>query len=384
MQIRSDFCKKIMGTGGDGGMSKKLISICFVALLLLPNLIGLAAGPKAWNQSGENRVLAQPPELTRANLKNIPSQTEDYIGDHAPFRSLWLNAYAAVNLYLFDSVDNTGVITGGEDGWLFYTGENTVNEMLGLDPFPPEKMEEILQKLLAVRERYTEDHRNFVLFVAPDKEKIYQEYLPDAYHNKTGTSKATELVRYIRENSDIKVVYPVEELRTAAKAFPMYYKTDTHWNRIGAYVGSQPLIAALGGQTQPWEQLNLDVQERGPGDLALMGHILHFLENEPEPYYTGYYDEAEIELLEEDLSGSGLRRTETRQAPDSRSLTIVRDSFGDAMNLVLCRYFPEVTCINWEKIRQVDMEAHQSDIFVYEIVERWLDRMPTDLDHLLE
>lgn len=365
-------------------MAKKFITIGFLALLLLPNLLGLAAGPSAWNQSGENRVLAEPPQLTRANLKNIPSQTEDYIGDHAPFRGLWLNAYSAVNLYLFGSVDNSDVIMGGEDGWLFYAGENTVNEMLGLECYTQEELEEILQKLLAVRERYVQDHDNFVLFVAPDKEKIYQEYLPDCYENQTGISKAGELVRYIREHSDIKVVYPVEELRAAAKDFPMYYKTDTHWNRVGAYVGSQPLIAALGGEAQPWETLTLDVQERGPGDLALMGHILSFCENEAEPYYTGYYDEAVIDLLEEDLVGSGLRRTRTEHAPDTRSLTIVRDSFGDAMNLVLCRYFPEVTCINWEKIPEVDMMAHQSDIFVYELVERWTGRLSADLDRLLE
>lgn len=365
-------------------MAKKFITICFLALLLLPNLLGLLVGPAAWNQSGENRVLAGPPELSRANLKQIPSQTEAYIGDHAPFRSLWLNAYAGINLYLFGSIDNTGVIAGGEDGWLFYTGENTVNEMLGIELFTQEELGQILQKLLAVRERYVEDHGQFVLFVAPDKEKIYEKYLPDCYGNQTGTSKAGELVRYIREHSDIKVVYPVEELKAAAEEFPMYYKTDTHWNRIGAYVGSQPLVASLGGGTQPWQELTLDIQERGPGDLAMMGHLLGFLENEAEPFYTGYHDEAEIELLEEDLTGSGLRRSRTDHAPDSRSLTIVRDSFGDAMNLVLCRYFSEVTCVNWEKIKQVDMVSHRSDIFVYEVVERWIERMPSDLDALLE
>lgn len=364
-------------------MAKKFITLCFLALLMLPNLLGLAAGPSAWNRSGENRTLAGPPELSRANLKNIPSQSEDYIGDHAPFRSLWLNAYAAVNLHLFDSIDNTAVVTGGKDGWLFYTGENTVNEMLGIELFTQEELEQILQKLLAVRERYVENNDHFVLFVAPDKEKIYKDYLPDCYENQTGTSRAGELVRYIREHSDIKVVYPVAELEAAAKDFPMYYKTDTHWNRIGAFTGSQPLIEALGGETQPWQELNLDIQERGPGDLALMGHALGLLENEMDPYYTGYHDEAEITLLEEDLTGSGLRRTQTEHAPDSRSMTIVRDSFGDAMNLVLCRYFSEVTCINWEKIQQVDMMSHQSDIFVYEVVERWVERMPSDLDSLL-
>lgn len=365
-------------------MAKKFITICFLAMLMLPNLLGLAKGPSAWNQSGENRRLAEPPELSRANLKNIPSQTEDYIGDHAPFRSLWLNAYAAVNFYLFGSIDNPGVITGRDEGWLFYTGENTVNEMLGIERFTQEEMEEILRKLLAVRARYVENGKDFVFFVAPDKEKIYRDYLPDCYTNQTGTSKTRELVRYIREYSDIKVVYPVEELEAAAKKFPMYYKTDTHWNRIGAYVGSQPLIAALGGETQDWEELHIDVQEREPGDLALMGHVLSLLDHEPEPYYTGYYDGAQIELLEEDLDGSGLRRTRTEHAPDPRSLTIVRDSFGDAMNLVLCRYFSEVTCMNWEKIQQVDMASHQSDIFVYEIVERWIGRLPADLDRLLE
>lgn len=354
----------------------KLLTVLFFAVLLATGAIAMAVTVGREEENLENRTLA--------SFSGEPSRFEEWLNDHAPFRSQWLNAYASLNYRLFGSVDNEQVIVG-KDGWFFYTGDGTVDEMLGVRPFTEAEMAEILEELLAVRAQYTDRPEDFAVFVAPDKEKIYSQYLPEVYENQTGTSKAAELVRYIRDHSDIRVVYPVEELKREAEgSVPLYYKTDTHWNRLGAFVGVQELISSLGGKPHGLSELTVSMEEKGAGDLALLGHLPEQYYEEYDPLFTGYYDEAEISVLVEDLSGSGIRKAVNGNPADERKLVMVRDSFGDAMNTSLCRYFKEVTSINWEKISEVPKEEFQGDLFVYEIVERWLLRMPEDLKGLLE
>ena len=353
-----------------------LLPVLFFGILLVTGAIAMVFHAGREEENLENRTLAE--------FSGEPAQFEEWLNDHAPFRSQWLNAYAIFNYRVFGSVDNEQVIVGKE-GWFFYTGGGTVDEMLGVHVFTEAEMEEILRNLLAVRERYADRPEDFAVFVAPDKEKIYSQYLPEVYENKTNTSRAAELVRYIREHSDIRVVYPVEELKREAEgSVPLYYKTDTHWNRLGAFVGVQALIDCLGGRSCSLSELIVSREEDRAGDLALLAHLPEQYYEDQDPFFTGYYDEANVSVLVEDLSGRGIRKAANEKPADERKLVMVRDSFGDAMNTSLCRYFKEVTSINWEKVSQVPEEEFSGDLFVYEIVERRLLQMPDHLKRLLQ
>lgn len=354
----------------------KLLPVLFFGILLVTGIIAMVFRVGREEENLENRTLAE--------FSMEPAQFEKWLNDHAPFRSQWLNAYAVLNYRLFGCVDNEQVIVG-KDGWFFYTGDGTVDEMLGVGLFTEEEMEEILKDLLAMRERYGYRPEDFAVFVAPDKEKIYSRYLPGAYENKTEISRAAELVRYIREHSDIQVVYPVKELKREAEgSCPLYYKTDTHWNRLGAFVGVQELIDCLGGTAHSLSELTVSMGEERTGDLVLLSHLPAQYYEDCDPLFAGYYDEAEISVPEEDLSGTGIRKAVNEKPADERKLVMVRDSFGDAMNTSLCRYFKEVTSINWEKVSQVPKEEFSGDLFVYEIVERRLLQMPDNLKVIIQ
>lgn len=353
-----------------------LLPVLFFGILLVTGAIAMVFHSGREEENLENRTLAE--------FSREPAQFEEWLNDHAPFKSQWLNAYAVLNYRFFCCVDNEQVIVGKE-GWFFYTGDGTVDEMLGVGLFTEVEMEEILKDLLEVRERYADRPEDFAVFVAPDKEKIYSQYLPEAYENKTKTSRAAELVRYIREHSNIQVVYPVEELRREAEgSVPLYYKTDTHWNRLGAFVGVQELMDCLGGRSHSLSELTVSTEGKRTGDLVSLGHLPERYYEDQDPFFIGYYDEAKISVLEEDFSGTGIRKAVNETPADERKLVMVRDSFGDAMNTSLCRYFKEVTSINWEKVSQVPEEEFFGDLFVYEIVERRLLQMPDNLKRLLE
>ena len=49
------------------------------------------------------------------------------------------------------------------------------------------------------------------------------------------------LVDYLKENTDIRIVYPKQELLKVKEENPdilLYRKLDTHWNNVGGYIGS--------------------------------------------------------------------------------------------------------------------------------------------------
>lgn len=364
-------------------MKKKWMIVCFFAILLLPNLLGLAFGYQAESENTENRELAGMPELSWENLSGFPGQVEAYINDHAPFRSHFIDAYASFNMEAFHSIDNKEVIIG-KDKWLFYTGNESMIDTLGVCPFTEDQHKMILERLLAVRDKYVENKDDFIFYIAPNKEIVYRQFVPEYYDPLSDTSKAKELVKYIRENSDIKVVYPLEELKAASGEQMVYYKTDTHWNNLGGFIGVQELIGAAGGNKADYRDLNICSEEGSRGDLGDLGHTpMRYLE-ETEVTFEGYLDEVNVEMLENNDDGSGVIRARAEGAPDGRQLTMVRDSFAIAMAPVLMRYFPETMFVDWQKLPEVDMGEEKNGVFVYEIVERNLGRMSMDLDELLK
>lgn len=363
-------------------MKKKWMIVCFFAILLLPNFLGLVFGYQAESENTENRELAGMPVLSWENLSGFPGQAEAFINDHAPFRNHFIDAYAVFNMEAFHSIDNKEVIVG-KDKWLFYTGNESMINTLGVCPFTEDQHQMILDRLLAVRDKYVESKDNFIFYIAPNKEIVYRQYMPDYYDPLSDTSKAKELVKYIRENSDIKVIYPLEELTEASREQMVYYKTDTHWNNLGGFIGVQKLIGAAGGEKTDYRHIEIHSGEGGRGDLGDLGHTpMRYLE-ETEVTLSGYLENVEIEMLQNNEDGSGVIKAKAYGAPDERSLIMVRDSFAIAMAPVLMRYFSETMFVEWQKLAEVDMGQDRSRVFVYEIVERNLGRMSMDLDALL-
>lgn len=362
------------------------LAACFFALLFATGILGWAFGGRMGEavSNTEKRTLAEFPELTLDHLSDIPGELEEWLNDHAPFREQWLDLYAALNFSLFQSIDHASVIVG-KDGWFFFKGDGALSEMVGVLPFTEERMAEILDLLLKVRERYAKEPEDFVLFIAPDKEKIYSQYLPQGYENRTGTSRAAELVRYIREHSDIQVVYPAEELRQAAEGdAPLYYRADTHWNCLGGFVGAQALLSCWGYETASLNALDITYETIHSGDITLLGHLPESYVEDVKPSFSGYLDSVSMSVLEDNLETGGIKRTAAQNAPAGQRLVLVRDSFGESMEPSICRYFAEVAEVNRNFLEEAPPESLEGDLFVFEIVERQLENLPGNLCQLLE
>ena len=280
------------------------------------------------------------------------------------------------------------VIQGKED-WFFYAGEDSIIDSLGVEPFTEEQHANILEKLIKVRNKFTKENRNFVLFIPPNKERVYSEYVPDQYKNITGTSRVEELVKYIRKNSDINVVYPRKELMDTKPICDVYYKSDTHWNMVGGYVGAQALIGALMGSLEP---LTFQKIEGKPfvvgGDLQQMARIPDGWINDTYYNILGLTDvpvDATYVVNDEEKNGLGLIIANANAPRDNRKIVMIRDSY--VMNMIpeILSYFQQSTLIHWQKVKSTEKEHFENgDIFVIEYVERYLRDLEALLDNILE
>ena len=154
---------------------RKCMILLFFAILLMPGVLGALLGGAPEGQNTENRTLAERPELSFENLEDFPADAEAYINDHAPFRDQFIDAYASMNMELFHSIDNNDVIVGKED-WLFYAGNDSRVDTLGIAPFTEVEQWSITTQLLQIRQKYGKDRDSFVFFIAPDKEIVYRQY----------------------------------------------------------------------------------------------------------------------------------------------------------------------------------------------------------------
>lgn len=366
-------------------MSRWMVG-CFWAMLLGPNLLWPLISPRLENTNTENRVLAEFPQISaetfREDLEDYPRQIEDYINDHAAFRSPFLSLNAGINLTLFRSVDNPTVIRGKEN-WYFFNGGASVEDYRGQNLLSETDLITIASKVLETSRHFKELGVDFVVLLAPNKEGIYSEYMPSCYTRLSEFTRYDQLAQGLRELTDVPVIAPKSYyLKNRDKLW--YYKTDTHWNEAGAFVAGQMLIETLGGTPVDINDLEVSFDYRGPGDIALLFHMPErFLED----YICtigGYYEEVNV-VPEMPFSPAPITRTHAENAPDKRHIALFHDSFTLIMMDNFSRYFEQVTYYPWQNFSPEYLTKDElPDVLVYEIVERDIARIVSDMDELIQ
>lgn len=354
---------------------------CFWALLLLPNLLWPAVSPILEEENTENRILAKFPELNGENFQDYPKAIEDYINDHAAFRNQLLGLNAGINLGIFHSVDNPDVIMG-KDGWYFYNGGSSISDYRGKNLYSKEELDQIAAKFEEVNQHFANQGIQFAVVLAPNKEEIYSEYMPEFYTKLSDITRYDQMEQCLNTQTTIPVAAPKQYFLENRERL-WYFKTDTHWNEAGGFVASQMLIEALGGQGVSAEEVIIPYDYRGPGDLALLFHMPdYFLED----YFCsihGYYDHVKPEIFDATADGS-ISRFFAMEAPDNRRIAFYRDSFAMGMSNTIAKYFRNVDYYHWDGFSPEYLEECPPDILVYEVIEREFMRILNDMELLLK
>ncbi len=277
---------------------------------------------------------------------------------------------SALTVYAGSSDD----VIEGKDGWLFYSGDDTIEDYEGTDLYSFSQLRKLEGRLEEFRDQAAMQGCEFVIFIAPNKEQVYSQYMPDSYGQPAFYTKAQQLCDYLTYMG-FRVVYPIEEMREAVLAHPeysLYFRIDTHWNNLGAYVGARALLKELGIDLPSIEQVTIEPSEINAGDLSVMIDRSYTDNNYIPSDYT------DNPVPESDFSSDSVTRFYNSGA-DERKVLVCGDSFSNALSSYLGRAFDEVVVshdrMNYDPAM---LREEQPDIYIYETVERLIDYMNFD------
>ena len=187
------------------------------------------------------------------------------------------------------------------------------------------------------------------------------------------------MAEYLNQNTGVPVLFPLEELKAVGEQTQTYYKYDTHWNDVGAWLAAQQLLEVLDlpfEETLPPVEVNPD--KTAPTDLANMCGSWAFCTDDL------YYEvDAPAARCTEGTPDTELTRYQGDGAED---LLLVRDSFGAALGPRLAQGFDQTVVLHGNLLSVENLNQYQSSlpqVVVVEVGERFSDNLAGRLETLL-
>ena len=218
----------------------------FAGLLLLlcaPLLAWAFRVPELANVQ-EMRPLAEWPAWRATKFEKWPAAFETWLGDHFPSRTRVVQWYGIVRHRWLGEPSARVVV--GRDDWLFYTGEMTVQDLLGRDRLNEAELTRWGQALEGRRAWWRERGAAYLLVLVPNKSTIYPERLPAFLRAQARPGKLDQLVDYLRAQHSPVSVLDLRAALSAGKARQtVYWPTDSHWNAEGLALASDAILTRL-------------------------------------------------------------------------------------------------------------------------------------------
>jgi hypothetical protein len=320
----------------------------------------------------ENRNLTKYKTLIRENGRlnyEYGKNFERWFNDRFNARKEVLSIHAFLIFYINSRHNIINGLLNGQDGWLFYRGINrmqTIEHYQNVKLFSQERLEKTAAYLQSINDWCEKNNKKFYFFIAPDKHRIYGEQFP-FYVKKVfpdEQDKTYQLIDYLRKHTTVKVIYPDKILKEHKKEGRLYWKTDTHWNEMGAYWGYRALMEEISKDfdVKPFIFTRYKTSHN-PNELTDEYRAPDFAKRYRENAYT-YRTINPVFLYNKTAK---------------YKLVLFRDSFADLILPYLGNTFQKVSefwCFddNWSSINNyLQYTKGNADIVVVEIAERFTE-----------
>lgn len=266
----------------------------------------------------------------------------------------------------------------GQEGWLYLTVDRSIDDYQGLVPIPQSYLELYDANLARMKQHMEQQGIIFQIVVAPDKHTIYPEYLPLNIQKVQPGTRLDRILDYNRNHAQAPILDLRMEMLQRKQEEVIYYRTDSHWNYLGAYYAYAESMKSLTPyfpmlEPHPLSDYTLTRSEIAGFDLAemiSMQDILTDVEITLTPNFLRRAKPAAVPFLP-----AGNRITFAREIDDPSLPTAVifRDSFGWAMIPFWQEHFRRVVFVWTYTPTRIDLDLiaqEQPDIVIFELVER--------------
>jgi alginate O-acetyltransferase complex protein AlgJ len=330
----------------------------------------------------ENRNPAHWPELSP--VAGFPTRFEQAFADRFHSRSALLLFQHAVVAGLFRTSPAPNVLMGRE-GWLYWLGEDGRSldrNFRGTLAVQDSELAAVVAELKRRRDFLAARGIPYLVTIVPEKFTIYPEYLPPWAAPGATPTPLARLEALLAKDGSVHYVDLVRPLRSAKSSAPLYYRTDSHWNLLGATVGYERIMRAL-QDALPDGRLQAIAAPQRPvyipgvdwywGDLARMVGV---------PYFYREPDYAPLAKVVSDPSGRCAQRDPSVTDPDFDiyhcarpelpKAVVYRDSMAISLIPLLSENFRRVVYVSSNRLNPALIERERPDVVIEEMVERGL------------
>jgi hypothetical protein len=361
-----------------------------------------------FSKTTENRKLAERPAFNGSfdGLEKFRHAYQAYFNDNFTFRNLLIRGNYLLRADLLGTSTVPHVIIG-KQGWLYHTGDLKIGDNQRITTFSEDQLQRWTRALVLKKSYLNSRGIRYLLVIPPNKGTIYPEYMPSGYQKVRTESALDVFYTYLKTHANIDIVdlrvplnaeknthalllkylssqkgSAVDVSEAEIKSQLLYLKTDTHWNKYGAFVGYKAMcgpITAWFPSIKPYDidDFIITLEKRIAGDLVTyMGGPEPFSEDEyvftpkrPSQAVVTEIDETKRTLI-------------TMMHPDTRlpRVVIFRDSFFNALTSFIMEHF-HISRFIWNRWdSQTPMESiiatYKPDLVIEEILERLTKEEP--------
>ncbi|MBZ5587827.1 MAG: hypothetical protein LAO05_04635 [Acidobacteriia bacterium] len=367
-----------------------LTGIVFVGLLVLPALDS-ALGIDWTTPPEEKRQLAPRPTMPRSlqAASRLRRAFDAYLGDHFGFRSLLLRLHArAAVCWVGVPPSPTVEIMVGRHGWLFFTGEDSVRYIEGRNLFSEKELEAWRVSLRQRHDWLASRGIRYLVVFAPGSPSIYPENLPRWLRPSSHGTRLDQLMGAMRACPEVAVLDLRPALLQGKLWAPVYSRTDTHWNMVGAWIAYDSIMGNLARwfpqvKPAPFSSFHVALGRSTGGDLAVMAGIQGFV-SEAVPWLAPRLGNHARTLKTADYAT--LRAWRNLMEPvitvcdqgEIPRVVVFRDSFSVPLAPFLSEHFGRCVYLWVQDFEPRAIEREKPDLVIQEYTERLLSVVNPD------
>lgn len=356
------------------------ILIIFLCFLIMPSIIYKIFYDKFDHFNYESRKFSEKPKFDLKSLDNYTKLYETYFNDYIPFRNDLVKLKNLMDLFVFRNFISDKALLG-KNKWLFYKSVNTIENYIGIKKyyFSDTELEKIKNNLIHFRDELKKRNIDFMLMICPDKEFIYTNYMPTYIKRITEASPTDEFVKYIKENTDIKIVYPKDELMKYKDKYQLYYPYEHHWNALGGYIAYSELMKLFNINVKDLESLNiLSFNYKYRNSSSYYSQTANYVALSS----LEYFKDAKIFVISNFISkktnimisnvmrwGQNYYYT-NEYSTNTNNIYIIRDSMTQELLDYIFPSFNEISVIPYNTFNKFDIIDKKPNIVVFETLER--------------
>jgi len=298
------------------------------------------------------------------------------ISENFLWRMTLLKEFNAFRYAIGDQVFNAGLV--GKDGWLFYSGDFSIHDYQKTEPLGPKRLKDLSEILNSLNESVTRYGGVLWVIIPPDKNTIYPQYMPDQIPVIGQTSRLDQFMEYLHENTEINILDLQPVFEAVSQPSRLYYKTDAHWNCLGAYYASNEILTQVSAlypevQTHPLSDFEFGSMLDSSLDISrAMGLALQ----EETVTLTPKFPTGSISHVAHEKYTS--MQVAVNSHADLPSALVIHDSFyTECLNQFLEPQFSRAVFSHYENSLLPDylqlIESEKPDVVIVEFAERHIE-----------